>query len=314
MLTHEQIRQWRTQGYVLVKNVFNPCAARVEIENYLQGSIAPEDWGADAHLEFPSPLRSLNRLALHPNIIGSCQQLLNDQDVVLNQAVAWPKYGHVESSTELSNRDQRVHQDWPNHTLAMPDDIHRPADVVACLAYISDTRITGGGTAVVGKLPHDGDDGNDDDYYGNDDDYFDPAYVMSDCVRALPGVGPHPFINDRRSAEQYFARKDPRSHAFRRYLYERETRLAPSGGSVLFYKLTTWHRGTPVFPKQTRLVANICYRRGGARGYTCWNSGWWQKNYQQWFLNFLATLAPIQLRALDVPGGVIPGYRLKSKL
>ena len=137
---------------------------------------------------------------------------------------------------------------------------------------------------------------------------------MSDCVKALPGVGLHPFINDRESAEAYFANRDPRSYFFRKSLYDREIPLSPPGGSVLYYKLTTWHRGTPVLPQRTRFVANICYRRGGARGYTCWNSGWWQKNYQPWFLRFLETLTPSQLSALDVEGGVMPHYRRASKL
>ena len=72
---------------------------------------------------------------------------LNLQDVRLTQCEVWPKYG-FSSHDPFNNSDQRMHCDFPNHTLVCPPPWDNP-EAVEIIIYLSDVEECGGATAVV---------------------------------------------------------------------------------------------------------------------------------------------------------------------
>ena len=131
-------------------------------------------------------------------------QLLNNHNFRMVQADLWKKVGVAATNDfgALENMDQRIHMDYPNHTLVHPPLWSNP-QAVEIIIYLSDCTECGGSTALVPKV--------------NDDD---PAYQWP--YMSLPGVGPLKWMNNRRSAEEYIARTDDKMYAMRQNLYERE--------------------------------------------------------------------------------------------
>ena len=98
----------------------------------------------------------------------------------LTQAEVWPKYGFYSNDT-FNNSDQRIHCDFPNHTLVCPPPWDEP-EAVEMIIYLNDVEQCGGPTAVV---PRTGPD--------------DPAYVYP--MTNMPGFGGLQWRNNREKAE-----------------------------------------------------------------------------------------------------------------
>jgi hypothetical protein len=47
-----------------------------------------------------------------------------------------------------------------------------------------------------------------------------------------------------------------------------------SFGTVLLYRLDTWHRGAEVNPGKTRFVMNLLWKKKDAHRIGYWNRGW----------------------------------------
>jgi hypothetical protein len=109
---------------------------------------------------------------------------------------------------EVDNNDQRIHMDYGNHTWVHPPRWNKP-NVVAAIVYLSDTRETGGATAVVARR-------------GGVDEYTDPIYTWP--YKHMPGISPGQmkYVNNRELAEEYMKEKAPESYAIRLQCYERE--------------------------------------------------------------------------------------------
>lgn len=265
-LTEAQVASWREQGFALVDGVFpEEAVLRPLVEAALAAFPAPGTPAARAFtdfgggLTFPSPSAPLNDLVLHPRLLAAVAQLLGVPvwDVRLTQAEVWPKYGREEGSSggELDNSDQRMHCDYPNHTLVHPPPWGAP-EAVELIVYLSDEAACGGATAVV---PRQGPD--------------DPAYAYP--IVHTPGVGALEWVNDRLSAEAYLARAAPAAAAFRaEHLYPRERAAAYAVGTTLFYRHDTWHRGTPVRPGALRTAANLTFRRSASEWVSTLHAGW----------------------------------------
>lgn len=262
-LTEEQAASWRNQGFALVDDVFPEevllpllHAARAAFpEPGTPASRAFTDFGGG--LTFPSPLPPLNDLVLHPRLLAAAAQLLGVPvwDVRLSQAEVWPKYGREDSKGALDNSDQRIHCDYPNHTLVHPPPWGAP-EAVELIVYLSDEAGCGGATAVV---PRQGAD--------------DPAYAYP--IVHTPGVGALEWVNDRLSAETYLAQAAPAAAAFRaEHLYPRERSAAYRPGTTLFYRHDTWHRGTPVRAGALRIVANLTFRKAASEWVSTLHAGW----------------------------------------
>lgn len=261
MLSLEQVERFR-------------CATK------LAGLSMSHDFGG---LGFPflrPGMGELNQLVLHPAIISSCKQLLgnNIDTLVLSQAELWFKRGSNGEETttaaatplEFRNTDQRMHMDFPNHYLTCTPPWHTP-DAVAMIVYLDDDVDCGAQTRIVPRNAHS----------------VDAAYAFPQVLKHMPGVGEIPWINDRTAAEDYLQQHHQETFEFRQALYARERPIAYKRGTVLFYRLDVWHRGTPMLSGEhrQRAVVNLLFKRTAtATHLTNWHKGWATNAYNSWAL------------------------------
>ena len=145
-LSDEQAASWRDAGFALVDGVF-PAGLIERLKHAAEQKFpAPATEDADqirdfgSAVNFPSRLDGFNELTLHPRLIAAVGQLLgrDASGLRLSQSDLWPKYGRSERDGVYDNQDQRIHFDYPNHTLAHPTPWDRPEAVeMICLLYTS---------------------------------------------------------------------------------------------------------------------------------------------------------------------------------
>jgi hypothetical protein len=249
---------WKTQGYCVVDNFF-PKSDLLNAMQRLETLSFPNthDFGSyKGVLEFPTEHDSLNDITLHPNLITTCQHLLDSEDIRLIQSDIWSKTTD-HTNTANSNQDQRMHMDYPNNYLTYPSDWNNP-ESVAIIIYYSDSEKCGGETSLVPKL-------------GDHDPLYKEPYDK------MAGLGEYPFNNDKILVETDFKIHHPAAHSFRQHLYEREISIPFKPGSVLFYRHDLWHRGTPTNPGHTRIIQNIGFKKSNCDWITSWNKGWARK-------------------------------------
>ena len=211
---------------------------------------------------FPSASDAFNEATLHPRLLAAVAQLLDQPipDLRLTQSDLWLKYGHADSSGQYDNQDQRIHVDYPNHSLVHPHPWSGP-EAVEIIVYYSRVDECGGPTPVV---PREGDD--------------DPAYRWP--IVDSPGVGELPWINDRRTAEAVLADARPDLVGLRQQLYARERLVRFEPGTVLLYRHDTSHRGTPLEPGGFRLAQNLTFRRAECEWISTLHPSWAWKMYR----------------------------------
>ena len=278
-LSESDIQRWREKGFALVHDLLpRPLLAELkqDAQNHypVPGSKASKrftDFSSGQSFVFPSRSTAFNAVTLHPVLLQAAADLL-DVPVMglrLSQSDLWPKYGSPNSKTGLEidaleeddNRDQRMHCDYPNHSLVHPPEWDRP-EAVEMIVYLNNYEDCDGATAVV---PRSG--------------YDDPAYPWP--IVQSPGVGALDYVNDRTKAEAYMASRDPQGAAFRaQHLYPREVVARYQFGSVLLYRHDTWHRGRPVKSGTLRLAQNLTFCRAGREWLTPAHSGWSWSMYE----------------------------------
>ena len=153
------------------------------------------------------------------------------------------------------------------------------------IIYLSDTKATGGGTALVPRIN------------SNDKLYSFP-------YKNMPGIAEYPFYNDKDSSEKYFKKNEIDVYKFRKELYNREIITQPKLGDVLFYRLDLWHRGTPVNKGEIRFVVNLLWKKKECFWINCWNPGWTKKMYYGELERMFTIMSPLQRSVLGVP---LPG-------
>ena len=294
-LTDDQVRSWREAGFALVEGLV-PLEligqARSEAVAHFPPPGSPEseqitDFGSQGLLEFPTPSDALNEITLHPRLLAAAAQLLGirNEDLRLTQSEAWPKYGRkTHAGGAMDNDDQRIHIDYPNHSLAHPAEWENP-ESVAVVAYFDRVEDVGGATQVV---PRSGPD--------------DPAY-RGPLVRS-PGIGGIPFVNNRKQAEAALGESHPElAHWRREHLYPkaRPARFGP--GTFLFYRHDVWHRGTPITEGAMRLAHNISFRRSDCEWISTVHKGWaWSMYASNHVMERLIARGSVQQRcALGFP-------------
>jgi len=294
-LTPDQVRQWRSEGFTFVSGLFDPALIAAVTEqadaHYPDANSAQAkgftDFGSAGALNFPTPKQPLNQLTLDPRLLGAVAQLLDTTvpELRLTQSDLWPKYGREQNLNQnitkgkQDNQDQRIHVDYPNHTIAHPSPWERP-EAVEMIVYYSDHQEVGGSTAVV---PRQGSE--------------DPAYPWP--IVDSPGIADLNYINDRGEAERYFAQQRPELAQWREQLYERERYTAFKPGDVLLYRHDTWHRGTPMHAGSRRLVHNLTYRKATAEWYSTLHIGWsWSAYRNNKFLEKLVAGCSLNQRAV----------------
>jgi hypothetical protein len=266
VLTTAQVAAWRAQGFSLVDDVLPkrllerarqdcreafPAAGSSEVEGMT-------DFGSGGRMEFPAPSAAANAMTLHPRLLRAVAQLLSVEtlDLRLTQSDLWPKYGRkTRAGGDRDNADQRMHVDYPNHTLTHPPAWDSP-EAVELIVYLSDVDECGGATALVPRAGPD-----------------DPAYAWP--IVHTPGVAGLGWINDRVSAEASLRKEAPEVARFRaEHLYPREVRARYRPGTVLLYRHDTWHRGTPLLPGVARLAQNSTFRKVGSEWISVLQPGW----------------------------------------
>lgn len=288
MLTDKDIRQWKECGFVVVQNLphrrtLDECVKLVNATYYNEAT-SPGGFGsANGEFEFPCE-NILDWLTLDHRLILAAKQLLGTTDILLVQSDVWGKYGTRDRGA-YKNSDQRMHMDYGNNMFLHPNEWRNP-EAVSAIIYLSDTAVTGGGTAVVPRR-------------GPGDPVYKPPYVN------MPGQAGLPFFNDRSHAEESVRRVSPETAAFREKLYDREIILCPNVGDILFYRLDVWHRGTPVRAGHVRNVMNLMWKKKVCSWTYVWNSGWAKKMYYGTLEDLFVRMSPIQRQILGVPG---PGH------
>lgn len=289
-LTAAQVDSWRTHGFAFVEGLFpldliTRLASDASTRFPAAGTPDAEriaDFGSAGQLNFPSRSDAFNAVTLHPRLLGAISQLLGVAavDLRLTQSDLWPKYGRTKAATgALDNDDQRIHVDYPNHTLAHPTPWQRP-EAVELILYLDNVDACGGATAVV---PRSGAD--------------DPAYRWP--IVDTPGIAELDYVNDRTHAEAYFARERPQLAQWRQGLYARERQVHYKPGDVLMYRHDTWHRGTPLKPGSRRLVQNITYRKAASEWINVLHVGWaWSAYHKSKYLERLIAQASLTQRAV----------------
>jgi hypothetical protein len=287
VLSAEQYESWHERGFVFVSGVFDAeliaqlradAAARFPAPGSAE-SEQMRDFGGG--LVFPSPSEAFNSVTLHPRLLAGVAQLLAVPvcELRLTQSELWPKYGQTRAPGALDNDEQRIHVDYPNHTLAHPSPWDRP-EAVELILYLDRVEDCGGATAVV---PREGRD--------------DPAYRWP--IVGSPGIADLDWINDRDHAEAYLARVRPELAAWRATLYARERSVHFAPGDVLLYRHDLWHRGTALHAGSRRLAHNITYRKVASEWISVLNPGWaWSAYTPEKRLERLIARATLDQRAV----------------
>lgn len=259
-LSDEQVAAWRIHGAVVVDGLVPielvRAARAAAADTFAASNVA--DFGSGGRFVFPSDVTALNEITLHPRLLHGVAQLLGCgvRSLRLTQSDLWAKQGRTANPDDpFDNADQRIHVDYPNHSLTHPPPWDEP-DAVEMIIYADDVRLCDGATAVVRRTG----DG-------------DPAYPWP--IVDTPGVGGLPWINDRASAELLLADLAPDVERFRaEHLYAREQHVRYRPGTVLLYRHDTWHRGTPIRPGVMRVVQNLTFRKAASEWIGTIHEGW----------------------------------------
>lgn len=275
MITPTEELSWRIKGAIIP-------SYKMEIEEQLLHDIeqhyknkggVESDFGADDDLSFPCKYSSINEICTNKVLIGIAGQLLNAPPILI-QAVAWGKT--YKGSSVYSNDDQRMHMDYGNNSFVHPPPFTNP-DVAACLLYLSDTDVTGGGTAIVPRN-------------GPNDFWYKPPYIK------MPGQNGLPFLNNRTDAEKMLKVKG----IDRSSLYGREIIPKYKIGDMLWYRHDVWHRGTPVKEGQVRYVVSLAWKKPCSNALV-WNGGFAKNMYYDWLEEFISNLNGMQLYSIGFP-------------
>lgn len=271
-LDDEHIRSWRNKGFALVHDLL-PHSLLAALKQDALGfypepnttaSEGYNDFSSGQSFVFPSRSTAFNAISLHPALLQAVADLLDVSvlELRLTQSDLWPKYGSDSAPNAGDNTDQRMHCDYPNHSLVHPPEWDSP-EAVEMIVYLNDYDECEGATAVVPR-------------HGPDD----PAYPWP--ITQTPGVGDLDYVNDRLQAEVYMAEQDPKAAAFRaEHLYPREEVARYRFGSVLLYRHDTWHRGRPVKPGTLRLVQNLTFTKSGREWLGPLHPGWSWSMYRR---------------------------------
>eukprot|EP01064_Diplonema_japonicum_P005592 TRINITY_DN13720_c0_g1_i2.p1 TRINITY_DN13720_c0_g1~~TRINITY_DN13720_c0_g1_i2.p1 ORF type:complete len:335 (+),score=75.84 TRINITY_DN13720_c0_g1_i2:31-1035(+) len=288
-LTPAQVAQWKEEGYCLVDGLLDEAAVAAVAERTREavGDKSMEaTFGSGGRLEFPTTYKELNEMTINETVIAAVQQLLG-RDVVLSQSDVWVKRSGTTGS-DYDHSDQRIHMDFPNHTLVHPPEWGAP-ETVAIIIYYSNASETGGRTAVLPRM-------------GPEDPNYEWPYAN------MPGYGPVPWKNDKAAVETMLAEDFPDKANFRKELYKQEKYVDFKEGTVLFYRHDIWHRGTPMLAGKERIVQNLVFKQPDCPWVNQWNSGTARQMYMsdQLVEKMVATSSLAQRSVLGFPP---PGHR-----
>jgi hypothetical protein len=279
MLTDEQVKAWRTDGYVAVEGFLSAeeaTAAREDAralfptrEEYARLRAEAGDSGSTigfggvsvrtrdglAFASLPFPGDSLSTVAFHPRVVAAAEQLLGTADLRLTQSLARATYCGPDTHFGPEKIDQLLHRDYDDNMLVTPPRDAPAFDQLAVLIYLTDVGIGEAPTYIVSKR--------------HSDD--------------------RPVLPNRKTTED-----DPE-------LYSHEVPNLGHAGTAMFYTLRTWHRGSAgMNPEGLRLVHHAVYRKTGHDwiNFTAWPGVFATTDGQR----VIERLTPRQRELLGIPG------------
>ena len=157
-LDDEHIRSWRNKGFALVHDLLphsllaalKQDALAFYPEPNTTASEGYNDFSSGQSFVFPSRSTAFNAISLHPALLQAVADLLDVSvlELRLTQSDLWPKYGSDSAPNAGDNTDQRMHCDYPNHSLVHPPEWDSP-EAVEMIVYLNDYDECEGATAVV---------------------------------------------------------------------------------------------------------------------------------------------------------------------
>ena len=104
MLTKKQVQQWREKGWVIIKKFIDvsECQKDMQMHYPIDAKNPIQDFGSSGETNFPCKYKSLNKITVNLKLIHSVKQLLNTDEILLTQSVAWAKYC-VKEQNKLSS-------------------------------------------------------------------------------------------------------------------------------------------------------------------------------------------------------------------
>jgi hypothetical protein len=181
-----------------------------------------DEFGGITNFPFLSVEWSL--LAVHRRLIELAVELLDCRDIRVYAIEAWAKY------TGAATFEQHHHRDYLNHSLLVPAAGQRPTQLELFL-YLTDVPLALG----------------------------PPSYVPLDHTRTLPALPNWLPPRDGASDDDHPAWVSSQAWPS---LYEHEVSAAGPGGTVVAYRIETFHRGTELTePSGARYTIHVNFRR-----------------------------------------------------
>ncbi len=212
---------------------------------------------------FPFASVDLSLLAVHPRVVGLAEQLLGTGDLRVYSIEAWAKY------TGAADYDQHHHRDYLNHTVLVPSP-DAPADQVEMFLYLADVPAELGPPSLVPR-------------------------ANAAEVPALPNWYPATDgVTDPEAPTGWV------SAAGRPGLYRAEVAADGPAGTVVAYRLDTFHRGTALtLARGARYTIHVNFRVAAAD----WigRHSWPMQSAGQEWVDFVVAASPRQLQLFGFP-------------
>ena len=211
---------------------------------------------------FPSDSTALNLLAVHPRLIDLGELLLED-DLRAYAIELWAKY------TGAAHYEQPFHRDYLNHTLLVPDD-DAPPSQVEMFVYLSDVSA---GLGPISLLPR----------------------TRSAGAPALPNwYPPSDGHVDADHADWVSAEGRPD-------WYDHEVRATGPAGTVVAYRIETFHRGTDLRSEGGSRFTIHINLRGAASDWITRRAWTDRANDGSAWTDFVVAASPRQLQLFGFP-------------
>jgi hypothetical protein len=219
-----------------------------------------DEFGGITDFPFESPQLSL--LAVHPRLTELAAQLLMTDQLRAYSIEAWAKY------TGAADYEQAHHRDYLNHSLLVPAPSQPPRQV-EMFVYLSDVA--------AGLGP--------------------PSYVARPHAADLPAL---PNWYPRADASADAEHPDWVATEGRPDLYEAEVSASGVAGTVVAYRIETFHRGTSlVEPRGARYTIHTNFRAADAEWIT--RRAWTDSANGTAWRDFVRRASPRQLELFGFP-------------
>ncbi|HEX7135098.1 MAG TPA: phytanoyl-CoA dioxygenase family protein [Iamia sp.] len=211
---------------------------------------------------FPFDAVELNLVAVHERLIDLAADLLGDDDLRVYSIEAWAKY------TGAAAYDQPHHRDYLSQSLLVPEP-GAPARQVEMFLYLCDVPVELG----------------------------PPRYVPMEHTAALPAI-PNWYPRVDAPVDPEFPTWSATSGT--PHLYDAEVAAAGPAGTVVAYRIDTFHRGSELTrPRGARYTIHLNFRVA-AHDWIA-RRGWTDKaNTEPWHA-FVARATPKQLQTFGFP-------------